>query len=154
VSQISKKGNFWTSMKILMRLQLSKGSFHCGRRDDQTKRPDAHQCSKKCLNTSADSNHREHMFTQMSKQQLPRTLVCTGVRTANWRLWIVKIAWNRPDARARPSWRDDWRLMNKRVRPHKKKLVTACRPNTQCLGPNAAQRTLNHNCIRSSKAYI
>jgi hypothetical protein len=70
-----------------MRLQLSKGSFHCDHLDGQRKRLDAHQCSKKCLNTSIDTNHREHMFALMfgqpNEHQLPRALVRTGSRIAN-----------------------------------------------------------------------
>jgi len=66
---------------------------------------------EECPNTLADTNHRELMFALMSGQpsgqQLPIALVCTGVRTANWRLRIVNIASNRPDARAMPSGLDD-----------------------------------------------
>jgi len=51
------------------------------------KRLDAHQCSKKYPNTSADINYREHMFAQMSGQPSghldPRAPVCTSVRIAN-----------------------------------------------------------------------
>jgi len=158
VSQISRKAisknqwRFWStysSAKIGSLVTVWTAQRNC---------PDAHQCSKKCLNTSADTNHRELMFTQMSEQpseqQLQRASVCPSVWIANWKLRIVKTVCNRLDVRATPSGLDDWRLMKKRVKPRKKKSVTACRPEAHCLGIDTAKRTLNQTCIRSSKAYI
>jgi hypothetical protein len=70
-----------------MHLQLNKGGFHSDRLDCQRKCSDAHQCSKKCPNTLADTNHKEHMFAQMSGQPSghldPRAPVLIGVQTAN-----------------------------------------------------------------------
>jgi hypothetical protein len=60
VSQISRKDNFRKSGKILTHLQLSKGGSLVTILTAQWKLADTHQCSKKCLNTSVDTNHREH----------------------------------------------------------------------------------------------
>jgi hypothetical protein len=59
----------------------------------------------------------------------------------------VKIACNHSDPRAKPSGLDDMRL-------REKKSIAACRLDAHCLGSDAAQRTLNQICIKSSKAYI
>jgi len=95
-------------------------------------------CSHKYPNSPADTNSQEHLFAQVSEQ---RNEGC-------------KIVCNRSDAREKLSGLDDWRLMKKRMRPSEKKSVVAYHPYDHCLGSDAAQRTLNQNCIRSSKAYI
>lgn len=55
------------------------------RPDGLRKRPDAIQCSVKCLNSSTDSNHRELIFVEMSgqhsKRDPPRAHVRSSVRT-------------------------------------------------------------------------
>jgi hypothetical protein len=61
----------------------------------------SHQCLKQCSNTSTDTNHRDHLFAQMSGQPSRhidlRAHVRCSVRTANWRLRTVKTACNCPD---------------------------------------------------------
>jgi len=133
VSQISRKaiswnqGRFWRTYSLANSVPL----LPSGR--PQRKRLDAFQYSKKCPNTSADTNHRELMFTQISGQpnghQLPRAPIRTGVGTANWRLKTIKTACNRPDARAKPSGLDDWKLMKKHVKSSERKSVAACHPD-------------------------
>jgi len=66
----------------------------------------------------------------------------------------MKTSCNRPDTKATSFGRGDKRLMKKRVISHEKKSIVVCQPEAHFLGPDAAQRTLNQYCIRSSKAYI
>lgn len=113
----SKKGRFLVQGRSWRLYSLEKVIFPSDHLDGQRKRPDAHQCSKKCPNTSADTNHREHLFAQMSGQPNKhlelRAHVRCSVRTANWGLRTVKIACNRPNSRAVQTCY--WRLLKKIV---------------------------------------
>jgi hypothetical protein len=144
---LAQERQFLGVKKILYSLQLTKVGSLLTIWTTHKKHPDAHQCSKKFLNTSTDTNHRELMFVQMSGQpsgqQLLWAPICTGVRTANWRLWTMNIASNRLEARAIPSELDDWRLMKKHVTLHNLKSVVACCPDAHCQSLDATQRTSN-----------